>query len=212
MEERIMGENVTQDNNVANVKKKSKVKWIVIAVVAIIIIAAIANGGSGDSNDVKKVDSKNSTKTEAKKDTTLETTKEKTSFNVGETAEYKNVQITLEKVITSQGDDMFVKPDDGKEFVLCVFKIQNNSDEDMTISSIISFEAYLDDVSINQDFLGVQTKEGKKYNSLDGDIASGKRMEGVISYEVPNDWKKLEVKVTPDAWSSKKITFVAKNK
>ncbi len=207
-----MGENVTQDNNVANVKKKSKVKWIVIAVVAIIIIAAIANGGSGDSNDVKKVDSKNSTKTEAKKDTTLETTKEKTSFNVGETAEYKNVQITLEKVITSQGDDMFVKPDDGKEFVLCVFKIQNNSDEDMTISSIISFEAYLDDVSINQDFLGVQTKEGKKYNSLDGDIASGKRMEGVISYEVPNDWKKLEVKVTPDAWSSKKITFVAKNK
>ena len=207
-----MGENVTQDNNVANVKKKSKVKWIVIAVVAIIIIAAIANGGSGDSNDVKKVDSKNSTKTEAKKDTTLETTKEKTSFNVGETAEYKNVQITLEKVITSQGDDMFVKPDDGKEFVLCVFKIQNNSDKDMAISSIISFEAYLDDVSINQDFLGVQTKEGKKYNSLDGDIASGKRMEGVISYEVPNDWKKLEVKVTPDAWSSKKITFVAKNK
>jgi hypothetical protein len=212
MEERIMGENVTQNNNVANGKKKSKVKWIVIAVVAIIIIAAIANGGSGDSNDVKKVDSKSSTKTEAKKDNTPETTKEKTSFNVGETAEYKNIQITLEKVITSQGDDMFVKPDDGKEFVLCVFKIQNNSDEDMTISSIVSFEAYLDDASINQDFLGVQTKEGKKYNSLDGDIASGKKMEGVISYEVPKDWKKLEVNVKPDAWSSKKITFVAKNK
>lgn len=212
MEERIMGENVTQNNNVANGKKKSKVKWIVIAVVAIIIIAAIANGGSGDSNDVKKVDSKSSTKTEAKKDNTPETTKEKTSFNVGETAEYKNIQITLEKVITSQGDDMFVKPDDGKEFVLCVFKIQNNSDEDITISSIVSFEAYLDDASINQDFLGVQTKEGKKYNSLDGDIASGKKMEGVISYEVPKDWKKLEVNVKPDAWSSKKITFVAKNK
>lgn len=207
-----MGENVTQNNNVANGKKKSKVKWIVIAVVAIIIIAAIANGGSGDSNDVKKVDSKSSTKTEAKKDNTPETTKEKTSFNVGETAEYKNIQITLEKVITSQGDDMFVKPDDGKEFVLCVFKIQNNSDEDITISSIVSFEAYLDDASINQDFLGVQTKEGKKYNSLDGDIASGKKMEGVISYEVPKDWKKLEVNVKPDAWSSKKITFVAKNK
>ena len=102
MEERIMGENVTQNNNVANGKKKSKVKWIVIAVVAIIIIAAIANGGSGDSNDVKKVDSKSSTKTEAKKDNTPETTKEKTSFNVGETAEYKNIQITLEKVITDR--------------------------------------------------------------------------------------------------------------
>ena len=207
-----MEENVTQNNNATGGKKKSKVKWIVIAVIAVIIIAAIANGGSDDDNDVKKVNSKNNTKTEVKNDTTKETVPEKTFFGIGETAEYKDIQVTLEKVITSEGDDMFTKPDDGKEFVLCVFKIENNSDKDISISSIVNFEAYLDDTSINEDYMGSQTEEGKKYNSLDGDIASGKKMEGVISYEVPKDWKKLEVNVTPDTWSSKKITFVAKNK
>ena len=174
-----MEENVTQNNNATGGKKKSKVKWIVIAVIAVIIIAAIANGGSDDDNDVKKVNSKDNTKTEVKNDTTKETVPEKTSFGIGETAEYKDIQVTLEKVITSEGDDMFTKPDDGKEFVLCVFKIENNSDKDISISSIVNFEAYLDDTSINEDYMGSQTEEGKKYNSLDGDIASGKKMEGV---------------------------------
>ena len=206
-----MEENVTQTNNAVK-PKKSKIKWIVIAVIAVIIIAAIANGGSGESNEVKKVDSENSTKTEAKKDSSQKTSKEKTIFNVGETAEYKDIQVTLKKVIKSEGNDMFTKPDDGKEFVLCVFKIQNNSNKDLTISSMVSFEAYLDDSSINCDYLGTQTDEGKKYNSLDGDIASGKKMEGVISYEVPKKWKNLEINVTPNVWSSKKITFAIKNK
>lgn len=207
-----MEENVTQDNNATGVPKKSKVKWIVAVVIAVIIIAAIANGGSDDDNDVKKVNSKGSTTTKVNNDSLQETVPQKTAFGIGETAEYKDIQVTLEKVITSEGDDIFTKPDDGKEFVLCVFKIENNSDKDISISSIVDFEAYLDDTSINEDYMGSQTEEGKKYNSLDGDIASGKKMEGVISYEAPKDWKKLEVNVTPDTWSSKKITFVAKNK
>ena len=112
---------------------------------------------------------------------------------------------------SNDDNDIFAKPDDGKEFVLCVFLIQNNSNKDISMSSIANFEAYLDDASINQDYMGPQTEEGKKYNSLDGDIASGKKMEGVISYEVPKVWNKLEINVTPDIWSSDNITFVAEN-
>ena len=201
--------NVTQTNNAVK-QKKSKVKWIVIAVIAVIIIAAIANGGAGESNEVKKVDSENSTKTEVKKADSNDSTKaEAKKDSAKKTSEEKTA---LKKVITSEGDDMFIKPDDGKEFVLCVFKIQNNSNKDLTISSMVSFEAYLDNSSINCDYLGTQTDEGKKYNSLDGDIASGKKMEGVISYEVPKKWKNLEINVTPNVWSSKKITFALKNK
>ena len=89
-----MEENVTQNNNATGGKKKSKVKWIVIAVIAVIIIAAIANGGSDDDNDVKKVNSKDSTKTEVKNDTTKETVPEKSFCEIGETAEYKGSQGT----------------------------------------------------------------------------------------------------------------------
>ena len=53
------------------------------------------------------------------------------------------------------------------------------------MSSIASFEAYYDDTSMNEDIMGLQAPEAKKYNQLDGDIASGKKMEGVIAYQVP---------------------------
>lgn len=106
-----MEENVTQTNNAVK-PKKSKVKWIVIAVIAVIIIAAIANGGSGESDEVKKVASNNNTKTEAKKADSNDSTKaeakkdsapknaeEKTVFNVGETAEYKDIRVTLKRLL-----------------------------------------------------------------------------------------------------------------
>lgn len=37
-------------------------------------------------------------------------------------------------------------------------------------------------------------------------------MEGVIAYQVPTDWKKIEINVSPSFWSSKDIQFIATNK
>lgn len=48
-------------------------------------------------------------------------------------------------------------------------------------------------------------------NQLDGTVAPGKKMNGVIGYEVPADWKELEINFTPDFWSNKDISFVAKH-
>ena len=48
-------------------------------------------------------------------------------------------------------------------------------------------------------------------NQPDGTVAPGKKMNGVIGYEVPADWKELEIKFTPDFWSNKDISFVAKH-
>ena len=36
-------------------------------------------------------------------------------------------------------------------------------------------------------------------------------MKGVVGYEIPADWAKLELVFTPDVWSGKTITFVAEN-
>ena len=43
----------------------------------------------------------------------------------------------------STGSD-YNKPSDGKVFVLAEFEIANNSDEELAISSVMSFEAYAD--------------------------------------------------------------------
>lgn len=195
-------------------KKKSKKKWIIIAVVVIAIIAAVAGGGS-DDDTVKQVDNKTEQSKGNKGDDNQKANNEateKTEFLVGETAEYKDIQITLKKVITSSGDDLLSQPDDGKEYAICVFNIKNNSSDDISMSSVTCFEAYCDDMSMEQDILGLQAPEAKKYNQLDGDIASGKKMEGAIVYQVPENWKEIEIKVNPGFWSSKDIKFIAKNK
>ena len=79
-------------------KKKSKLKWIIIVIVAIAIIAAVAGGGSDDSVHQVKTDSKDSKVTNDNSKKEEKETEAKTSFKVGETAEYKDVQVTLEKV------------------------------------------------------------------------------------------------------------------
>lgn len=189
-------------------KKKSKLVWIILVIIAIAIVGAAISSGSDD--DVHQAENKTAS---AKEDAAQkETTAQKTNFNVGETAEYKDIQVTLKEVITSNGDDLLSKPDDGKEYAICVFEINNNSENDISMSSVTCFEAYCDDMSMEQDILGLQAPEAKKYSQLDGDIAAGKKMEGAIVYQVSKDWKEIEINVSPGFWSVKDIKFIAKNK
>ncbi len=142
---------------------------------------------------------------------TTEKSTEKTEYGVGETAEQNDIQVTLTDVIKSKGDDMFAVPDDGNVYEICVFEIKNNSESDLSVSSVMCFEAYCDDVSLSQDIMGSSLPETEKYEQLDGDVASGKTMKGAIVYQVPKDWENLEVRVNLDVFSSDEITFVAKN-
>ena len=52
----------------------------------------------------------------------------------------------------------------------------------------------------------VPEAEGK--SQLDGNIASGKKMNGIVAYQVPSDYKTMEINVTPDFWSGKDIKFI----
>ncbi len=132
----------------------------------------------------------------------------KKAYSVGETAELKGVQVTLVAVTESKGSS-FNTPSDGNVFVLCEFEITNNSDKEISVSSMVSFEAYCDDYTCTYSLAALIEKGDK--NQLDGTVAPGKKLNGVIGYEVPTDWSELEVVFTPDVLSDKNITFVASN-
>lgn len=185
--------------------KKSHPVAIGIAVVLILIAVAAS---TGESDTPKKVDSPASVQNPAKATTqvTEESKNEKSAFLLGETAELKNVQVTLASVTESDGS-AYNKPTDGNVFVLCEFEIANNSDKEINISSMMSFNAYCDDYTCNYSLTALLEKGNK--NQLDGTIAAGKKFNGVIGYEVPTDWNELEVHFTPDFWSGKDITFIA---
>ncbi len=173
-------------------RKQGSILGVIIIIFAIIVIATVA---SQLSDEPKKVDS--NTNNNANNNTSQD------SFKVGETVELKNVRATLVSIEESQGSQ-YIKPGDGKVFLLCEFNIENNSNSDITVSSMLSFEAYCDSYSINQSFQGATVKS----KTLDGTVAAGKKMNGYIAYEVSIDWKEMEINFSPDVWG-KAIKFIA---
>ncbi len=193
-------------------KKKGGCLKKVLIVIAVLIVLGIIGSALGDDEEPTVVDNNKSTEQgQSSTSESKENEPQKTEFSVGETVELNDVQVTLSNAVTSEGGE-YTKPDDGNEFLILEFDIANNSDSDIGISSMMNFEAYCDDYSINQDLLGLQAPEAEGMNQLDGSVAAGKKMNGVIAYQVPKDYKKFEVSVTPDFWSSKDIKFVIKNK
>lgn len=185
-------------------KKKVKVMWVVPAVIAaFVLIGVLSSGGSDDEphavNNGETV-SANATTESAE---TEPAATEKSAFTVGDAVENDGVTVTLKSVEESMGDEFF-KPDSGKVFVLCEFEIENNSDEGISVSSIMSFEAYCDDYAVDMDFSATSATDKSQ---LDGSVAPGKKMSGVIGYEVPQDWKALEVHYIDNVWSPKPIVF-----
>ncbi len=129
------------------------------------------------------------------------------TFGVGETAEYRDVRVTLVGVSENMGSE-FIHPDEGGVYLVCEFEIENISDKDVTISSVMSFDAYVDDYSVSTNISALM-KSGK--TSPDGTVAPGKKMNGVIGYEVSENWSEIEIRFAADLWSSKKMIFVAKH-
>lgn len=163
---------------------------------------------AGENDEPKKVsDSGNKTSANVS-DTNVENEvkeekEEKTVFYVGETAELKDVQVTMTNFEESTGKD-YVNPTDGNVFVLAEFEIVNNTDSEITISSMLSFEAYADDYSLNYSLSAAMLKDGQ----LDGTIAAGKKMKGWIGWEVPEDYKNVEIHFTDNVWSNNKFVFL----
>ena len=55
--------------------------------------------------------------------------------------------------------------------------------------------------------MGALLEKGDK-NQLDGTIAPGKKMSGIVGYEVPADWKNMEIHFKDNVWSDNKFEFI----
>ena len=185
--------------------KNKKKPPILIGIIAFFVLVGIIASSVGN-DEPKKVENTGTSNVETSVNNKEEVKEEKNAFYVGETAELKGVSITLVNVAESTGSQ-FNTPTDGNVFVLCEFEIANNSNKEINVSSMMSFEAYCDDYACTFSLSALMEKGNK--NQLDGTVAAGKKFNGVIGYEVPADWQELEVRFTPDFWSGKDIVFVA---
>ena len=183
------------------VKKKGSCLKTLLIIFGVFIILGIIGSALGGDNEPKKVADKN---VEDSQKPEKEVKEEKTIFSIGETAEMNDVQITMMSYEESTGSE-FNTPSEGNVFVLVNFEIANNSDSELLVSSMASFEAYADDYALNYSLSALLDKQDS--TQLDGTVASGKKMNGWIGYEVPADWKNLEIHFTDNVWSSNKFIF-----
>ncbi len=130
----------------------------------------------------------------------------KTTFAVGETAVFDDMKITATELKESSGEGFF-KPENGNVFIGINFTIENTSSEDISISSLMLFDAYIDNIKCEYSFNALCAfDEG----TLDGDVSPGKKLVGWYAVEVPADWTELELQFKNE-WlddSNESATFI----
>lgn len=183
-------------------QKKHVVLGVALVLIGIIIIIVAFSGGGEQPH---KVDDNNppASGNDQEGQAPEDNKPEKTIFGVGEKVELNDIVVTLVDVRENNGGN-YMTPSDGKEFVICEFEIENNSKADITVSSMLSFEAYIDDYSTNMN-ISAMMSDGKP--QLDSLVAAGKKMNGVIGYEADPDWSTIEVHFKANFWSNKESIF-----
>lgn len=68
----------------------------------------------------------------------------KSEFEIGDVVESNGIRASLVSVTENRGSQ-YNKPNEGNVYVLCEFEIENASQAEIGVSSIMSFNAYCDD-------------------------------------------------------------------
>lgn len=130
--------------------------------------------------------------------------KKEETFGLNDTAAFKALKFTATEIKESDGDGFFT-PEDGNVFVGVKFTIENISDEEQTVSSLLLFEGYADDVKCDYSFSAVSAFDG---GTLDGSLAAGKKLIGWYALEVPENWSNIELDIQSTWLSNNSAKFV----
>ena len=120
------------------------------------------------------------------------------------------VALTVLSVKETKGSS-YSRAEDGNIFVLVEMQIENNSSREVSVNGTFGFDAYCDDYSVDYSF---SASMNTKNEISTADLRPGKRLKGWKGFEVPQNWKELVVKFTPNAsiWGSgEAIEFVIYN-
>jgi len=125
---------------------------------------------------------------------------------IGDTLISDDFEITLidalmyNKIVTDE--DTIAIPDEGKEYLVFFFDVENISDESQYISDY-DFTGYVDGYEIEVEYL---------YNDIDGieeldtTIKPNKKTKGYVAFEVEETWENFEINYT-DWFDDKELVF-----
>lgn len=189
-------------------KKGGCLKFIIIGIIILLLGAA---GLFFGKDIIKEKFFKAETSADAKNDKkdsedSASADSDKNHYSLGDTAEIDDFQITFKNTSTSAGNETII-PGDGKAFLICELQITNNSNEEISISSLMDIEAYCDDYLVSEDLSGLSLPEAEGKNEFNGSVALGDSLEGILIYQVPENFSTFELMIAPDFWSGETVKF-----
>ena len=179
---------------------------LVCSIVAIVIflLFVLAVGSSGNSANQGEAQ-KTGTVEQQQVESTQEETKEEenqSTFSVGDIVETEDLRISFISAKQYTSDNEFIQPKDGNVFYRMEFEFENISDSDQTISSMMNWECYADDYSVEQSWIGD--------DSIDANLSPGKKAKGAVYFEIPADAESIVLEYETNVWTEGKIVFVVK--
>lgn len=203
-------------NNNANVKKDNKVKkkglpvWAIILIVfgslGLLVIVAIIILTIIGINAIKNEDP---SQIKDKIDGYIEENTTSLYGTIDDTLSDGNFNLTLIEALKydSIGEGNFIDtPEEGKEYLLFFFDVENISDDNKYIS-YYDFDGYVDDVACDT---AIIFNNANGVDSLAVNLASGKKAQGFVAFEVPKGWKSFEVHYKK-IFSNKSLIFKVVN-
>ena len=113
-----------------------------------------------------------------------------TRFTIGDTIINRDYKLTVEGASIIVSDNKYAQPDENCEFVEVELTLENTSNDTLNVRALY-FTAYADGFIIDSHNWHAYYPSSK--NILSADIASGKKINGVLCYEVPKYWSELEL-------------------
>lgn len=139
-----------------------------------------------------------------KAEVTVSANKKEEIFGLNETAVFDNLKFTATEMKVSHGENFFT-PESGNVFVGVKFTIENISEKEQAVSSILLFEGYVDDVKCDYSLSAACAFSD---GVIDGTIAPGKKLIGWYALEVPENYQTIELQVLSNWLANNPAKFV----
>lgn len=167
-------------------------KKLLIMAASVLMIIGLCSCGSGNGTENKPTNADSSAVTEQATKQATEKVEEKSIYQKGETAVYKDkTEVTFEEIETTDGGQYSIIQDD-EEYVLVKVKIKNKGDSKLSVSPMNFKMKNGSGVVTDADFaLPSQAKDKSELKSVD--LASGGEIEGWVAFTLQKDEKSLEL-------------------
>lgn len=174
-------------------QKKPVVKkwwfWVLMGLATVVTVAAVSGGEDAESTE-------NQGQTQNSSVVSTVSKEEDNIYNVGDIINANGLKITYVSAENYTEENMFMQPEDGNKYIRIKISAENTSSVDRYIS-YLDFTCYCDGAKAENFYTGDKILTG-------GTLSSGRKTDGYVYFEIPENAKEVEVEYETSFWTDKK--------